>query len=55
MVFAEDVRGSNGTLLVARGFTVSQALTQRLHTIAEGHSGQQVKMIVEPGMESAAA
>jgi response regulator RpfG family c-di-GMP phosphodiesterase len=54
MVFAEDVRGSNGTLLVARGFTVSQALTQRLHTIAEGHSGQ-VKMIVEPGMENEAA
>jgi response regulator RpfG family c-di-GMP phosphodiesterase len=55
MVFAEDVRGANGTLLIARGFTVSVALTQRLHTIAEGHTGQLVRMIIDAGQPGAKA
>ncbi len=47
MVFAEDVKTAAGTLLIARGFTVSYALLERLRGLPAGHAREPVRMLVE--------
>ncbi len=52
MVFAEDVKTAAGTLLIARGFTVSYALMERLRGLPPGHAREPVRMLVESDDDS---
>jgi hypothetical protein len=48
MVFADDVRSRGGTLLVARGHTVTQGLIERMKNMP-GQVREPLRMIVEGG------
>lgn len=46
MVFAEDVRLKNGTLLVARGYEVTPTLLERLRNAGSGFGNMRINVIV---------
>jgi response regulator RpfG family c-di-GMP phosphodiesterase len=52
MVLAEDVRMKNGTLLIARGYTVSGGLLERLKNIPDGTVKEPVRVIAGTGPEA---
>ena len=47
MVFAEDVRTSRGTLLVARGYEVTEGFVARAKEFPRGHVKEPVRVIVQ--------
>lgn len=53
MVFADDVKTANGTLLVARGFEVTAGFVERLRNLRTGLVKQPVRVIVRRAAESA--
>jgi len=49
MVFAEDVRSTNGTLLVARGYEITERFVARLGNVATGSVKEPLKVILPRG------
>jgi response regulator RpfG family c-di-GMP phosphodiesterase len=48
MTLADDVRHRNGSLLIARGYTVTAALIERLSHLPRGHVREPLRVIDEP-------
>lgn len=49
MVFAEDVRTSNGVLLVARGYEVTRSFIERLRNMRPGQVNEPLRVLVPEG------
>jgi response regulator RpfG family c-di-GMP phosphodiesterase len=48
LTLADDVRHRNGSLLIARGYTVTTALIERLSHLPRGHVREPLRVIDEP-------
>lgn len=53
MVFADDVKLANGTLLVTRGYEITPSFIERVHNFRPGTVREPVRVVVPPNVRAA--